>query len=250
LNLPADRSSIRRTPFTTKLDVTGTTVRSRNRFLSALFGFLVPGLGHVYIGRARRFLLFASAYLAVVLALGLAGLLSTFVGMATYVVLLVSLYVFGIMDPPILVRPGTFEPKWYNHWYGYVGWAALALIFFSVVPLIRESVLGHSVFRVPGIAMVPAIQPRDIVLVDTRAFAANAPAAKEVVVVRGTKSGLLYVRRISAQTGPSTVSLIKDNPEPSSADLELSSVSTNEIVGKVTYVFFSWSADRIGRRVE
>jgi hypothetical protein len=225
-------------------------VRSRNRFLSALFGFLVPGLGHVYVGRARRFLLFAAAYLAVVLTLGLAGLLSTFVGMATYVVLLFSLYVFGIVDPPIFARPGTFEPKWYNRWYGYVGWAVLALILFSVVPVIRESVLGHSVFRVPGIAMVPTIQPRDIVLVDTRAFAAHAPAVREVVVVRGPKTGLLYVRRVSAQTGPSTVSLIKDNPEPSSADLELASVSTKDIVGKVTYVAFSWSADRIGRHID
>src|SRR5881394_3059844 len=62
------------------LDVTGNAVRSRNRFLSALFGFLVPGLGHVYVGRARRFLLFAATYLVVVLGLGLTGLLSTFVG--------------------------------------------------------------------------------------------------------------------------------------------------------------------------
>jgi hypothetical protein len=225
-------------------------VLSRNRFLSALFGFVVPGLGHVYVGRARRFLLFAAAYLAVVFALGLAGLLSTFGGMATYVALLIALYAFGVVDPPILARPGTFEPRWYNRWYGYVGWATLALIFFSVVPLTRESVLGHSVFSVPGTAMVPAIQPRDIVLVDTRAFAANAPAVKEVVVVRGPKSGLLYVRRISAQTSSSTVSIIKDNPEPSSADLELSSVSTTDILGKVTYVLFSRATERIGRRVE
>ena len=225
-------------------------MRSRNRFLPVLFGFFVPGLGHVYVGRARRFLLFAAAYFVVVLTLGLAGLLSTFVGMATYVVLLFSLYVFGIVDPAILARPGTFEPKWYNSWCGYVGWAALALIFFSVIPVMRESVLGHSVFRVPGVAMVPAIQPRDIVLVDTRAFAASVPAVREVVVVRGPMTGLLYVRRVSAQTGPSTVSLIKDDPEPSSADRELSSVSTKDILSKVTYVFFSWSTERIGRRVE
>ena len=222
----------------------------RNRFLSALFGFLVPGLGHVYVGRARRFMLFAVAYFAVVFALGIAGLLSTFGGMAVYVGLLFALYLFGIVDPPMVARPGAFEPKWYNRWYGYVGWIAVAVVALYLVPVTREPVLGFSVFRVPGIAMVPAIEPRDIVLVDTRAFVSRPPAANEVVIVRGPQSGLLYIRRVSGQPSSTNLSLVKDNPEPSSADLELKNIPVSGVVGKVTYVFFSWKADRIGRRVE
>lgn len=227
-----------------------TAVATRNRFLSSLFGFLVPGLGHVYIGRALRFVVFAVAYFAVVFGLGLAGLLSTFWGQAVYVGLLLALYLFGIVEPPIVATRKHFEPRWYNCWYGYVSWVALAVIALGVVPVIREPVLGFAVFRVPGAAMVPAIEPRDIVLVDTRAFVNRAPIANEVVVVRGPQTGLLYVRRVRTQPGSDDLTLTKDNPEPSRFDLQFANVPVSEAIGKVTYVFFSASADRIGRRVE
>ena len=227
-----------------------TAVATRNRFLSALFGFLVPGLGHVYIGRALRFSVFAVAYFAIVLGLGLAGFLSTFWGQAVYVGLLLTLYLFSIVEPPIVATRKPFEPRWYNRWYGYIGWIALAVIALSVIPLMRESILGFAVFRVPGGAMVPAIEPRDIVLVDTRAFVNRAPVANEVVIVRGPQTGLLYVRRVRTQPGSVHLTLIRDNPEPSRSDLELARVPVSEAIGKVTYVFFSANAARIGRRVE
>jgi signal peptidase I len=223
---------------------------NRSRFVSALLGFLVPGLGHVYVGRAKRFVLLAVAYFVVVFGLGMASLLSTFGGMAVYVCLLFALYLFGIVDPPLVARPVSFKRKWYNRWYGYVGWIAVAVVALCLVPVIREPVLGFSVFRVPGIAMVPAIEPRDIVLVDTRVFVSRSPAANDVVVVRGPHSGLLYIRRVSGQPSSTSLSLVKDNPEPSSADLELKSIPVSGVIGKVTCVFFSWKADRIGRRVE
>ncbi|MBI4206701.1 MAG: S24/S26 family peptidase [Betaproteobacteria bacterium] len=224
--------------------------RSRSRLLSALFGFLVPGLGHIYIGRARRIVLVAIAYFAVVFCLGIAGLLSTFGGAAVYVGLLLALYLFGIADPPIVVKPQAFEPKWYNRWYGYVGWIALVFIAMSVVPVIREPVLGFSVFRVPGTSMMPAIEPRDIVLVDTRAFADSPPALNDVVIVRGPRSGFLYVRRVAKEHGPDSLFFKKDNQEPSTADLELQNVPVSEALGRVTYVFYSWNTARIGRRIE
>src|SRR5207253_6380196 len=50
--------------------------RARNPFLAAVLGVFAPGLGHVYVGRARRFGIAAVAVLGLFLALGVGGALS------------------------------------------------------------------------------------------------------------------------------------------------------------------------------
>jgi O-antigen/teichoic acid export membrane protein len=68
----------------------------------------------VYIGRAWRFGLPAVILIASFVVLGIFGVLSTFVGMATYFVASGALYLYAIADPPLLARHlKTFAPRWY-----------------------------------------------------------------------------------------------------------------------------------------
>jgi signal peptidase I len=221
----------------------------RNSLLAAALGFLIPGLGHLYIGRAKRFGVPALGIIALILALGLTGALSTFIGFAIYIIAFVALYLFAIVDPPLQARHHQFHPKWYNHWYGYLGWIAIPIIFSAALPVVRESLLGYSTFRVPTAAMSPTIEPKEIILVNTHAFQARFPSAGDVVVVRGPQTGRLFIRRISKVNGTS-FAFANDNPQAIGNVAELDAASRDEIVGRVTYVLYSDTSMRIGRQVE
>ena len=225
--------------------------RPRSSVLAGALGFIAPGLGHLYLGRARRFAIPAIAILAIFLALGLAGVLSTFIGMAAYLVALAVLYLYAIADPPMLARRlETFVPKWYNHWYGYAGWVAILIGISVVLPEVRESLLGYSTFRVATTVMTPTIEPGEIILVDTHAFRSRSPTIGDVVVVQGPQGDRLFIRRVSAQANASSVSLVTDKPLGAAADAALATVPVSHIRGRVTYVLYSPTASHIGRRVE
>jgi hypothetical protein len=100
--------------------------------------------------------------------------------------------------------------------------------------------------------MSPTIQPRDIVLVDTHAFRSHEPAPGEVVIVRGPRTGTLFIRRVSPSTTPLAFSFIIDNPAAPVAEpvAELASVPASQIIGRVTYVLYSPAVQRIGLRVK
>jgi len=185
----------------------------------------------------------------VVAGLAAMGAFPTFFGMAFYVLTLFGVVAYSFVDPAVQAkRDASFEPRWYNRWYVYLGWIVLVIMVLNVPRLIRESVLGFSAFRVPSAAMHPAIAPKDIILVDTRAYRSRSPGVKEVVVVHSPTNGLMYVRRVSKLDGR-TLSLVADSPTPSAGD-SLSSVSVSDVLGKVTYVMYSHDFDRIGRKVD
>ena len=188
--------------------------------------------------------------LSLLFALGLVGVLSTFVGMATYLIAVAGLYVYAVVDPPFLAKHlETFVPKWYNRWYGYAGWIGILLGLSILLAEVREPLLGYSTFRVPSAAMAPTIEPRDIILVDTRAFRAENPAVGDVVVVHGTQTGRSFIRRVSGRTG-SSFSFTGDNASALGMVAELEGVSSSSFLGRVTYVLYSPNTARIGLRVE
>jgi hypothetical protein len=222
---------------------------TRSRLLAGLFGFLVPGLGHLYIGRAIRFAPAVLFLFLVVAGLAAMGAFPTFFGMAFYVLTLFGVVAYSTIDSMVQAKPdASFERRWYNRWYVYLGWLLLVIVVLNVPRLIRESVLGFSAFRIPTAAMYRAIAPKDIILVDTRAYRSRSPDAKEVVVVHNPTNGLMYVRRVSKLDG-STLSLVSDSPGASAGD-SLSSASVSDVLGKVTYIMYAHEFARIGRKVD
>jgi len=224
--------------------------RPRSAILACVLGLVVPGLGHLYVGRAARFGIAAILCLAGLAALALLGALSTFAGYVALITALAALYLFSIVDPPLLARRiETFAPKWYNRWYGYAAWVVVVILFNGVFPEAREPVLGYGTYRLPSAIMAPAIASGEIVLADTRAYRSRAPAIGDVVVVRGPSSGILFVRRVAMARDASSRLLVTDDPMGGGVP-ELAGVSADHLVGQVTYVLYSPTWNRIGRRVE
>ncbi len=69
---------------------------SRSSTAAICLNFLIPGAGHLYLGRAARFV-FAAVVLFIVLALlGLYSTMSSLQFLQTYIGLLSLLYLFGV----------------------------------------------------------------------------------------------------------------------------------------------------------
>jgi hypothetical protein len=223
---------------------------ARSKLVAGFLGFVTPGLGHLYVGRPARFAPAVLLLFAVVAALAAFGGFPTFHGMALYVLTLLVIVAFSTIDPLLQAQPRTdFVPRWYNRWYVYLGWLVLVVAVLNFPRLIRESVLGFSAFRVPGVAMQPTIKPRDMILVDTRAYRSRLPDVKDVVVVHNPANGLMYVRRVS-RLDTATISLASDNPAAADNDSQLAAMPLSNLLGKVTYVMYSQDFGRIGQKIE
>lgn len=224
-------------------------MRTRYSLWAALLGFLAPGLGHLYVARARRFIFPAAAFLLIFALLAALEALSTFIGMVIFILLFIALAIFGVLDAAIIAhRINAFEPKWYCRWYVYLGWAAFLTAIFNTVPQFRESLLGYSSFRLQANSMAPTIEAGEIILVDTRTTD-EPPTVGSVVVVRSPSNARMYVRRISDLSVPGKASFKSDNVLGAETDLSLQNISLSNLFGRVTYIFYSENKDRIGRAI-
>jgi tetratricopeptide (TPR) repeat protein len=95
---------------------TGCADRRRLPWLAGVLGFLMPGLGHIYVGRAGRgVLLFVVFQLFSWVAFASKSTSLPVIGIAG-----LTLWLISVTDPVMTARQLTsFEPKKYNRWWFY-----------------------------------------------------------------------------------------------------------------------------------
>jgi signal peptidase I len=224
-------------------------VLSTRPWLAGFSGLILPGSGHVYVGRLARFAVIFGIAIALYCALAIAGKLSSF---PFYVLALVGLaggVLLSAFDAYRVSRKGqSVRAKWYQRWWMYV----LLLVAFGVVGesfrATRESVFGFGVYRVPSELMQPTILPGEHILVDTRAFRNAAPYAGDVVVYYDRELNSLFIRRVAVVSG-SAIDLTWDNKSVS-APLGSTTIPPGDLRGRVTSVFWSLGDGRIGKDVK
>ena len=69
----------------------------RNRWLAGALGLLAPGLGHLYLGPASRFVACALAAVAIIAILAMTGAIPTFTGFVVYAATLLALPLCSIV---------------------------------------------------------------------------------------------------------------------------------------------------------
>jgi signal peptidase I len=114
---------------------------------------------------------------------------------------------------------------------------------------LKEPVLGYSAFKISNQAMSPALEPRDVVLVDTCAFSSRSPEIGEVIVIRKPDTNRSYIRRVSTRPIEGAVTVVSDQSLGVSAESQTLTVPLSEVVGQITYVMYSRDNARIGQRV-
>lgn len=220
----------------------------RNRWLAGALGLLAPGLGHLYLGRASRFVVCALAAVAIIAILAMTGAIPTFAGFVVYVATLLALPLFSIVDALLARGIEGFVPKWYNRWYVYVGWFVLVVAAWSLLVGARSSVLGYGIMRMPSPTMAPTIEPGELVLVDTRAYRERLPDGGDVVIVWSPRSRTYYVKR-ALVVSPGGLSFENDNPRMRMPLDNLNAPDELIMHGRVTHVLYSPDTSRIGRQI-
>lgn len=178
----------------------------KSRFLTALFAFMAPGGGHIYISKPINGLSVAAAMCAIYVALGLSGFMSEFWGVVTFFVAIVIMYLYSIVDSVISVwkRPEVAE-QWYSQWYVCLLFIVCFSLLFSELISRRSSLFGYHTYKVTAGSMSPTLQPGDFISVNTEY---TEPKLGDVVAFLYPENrSVTYVKRIAA-IGPSRVSIV------------------------------------------
>jgi signal peptidase I len=182
--------------------------RGPSPWVATLLSVLTPGLGHFYIGQARRgIVLFALILVAdVLLMFALMGVLARFWMFATSLVLLLGLWCFILIDATLrAARMRDYPQHGYNWWPIYAGAFIVACVV-TAVPCIygaNASSLGHlGVFRAASSSMEPTLRHHEYFLADSTYYHNHQPSRGDVAVyVPPQQAGRHYIKRIVAVEG-------------------------------------------------
>jgi signal peptidase I len=188
--------------------MTSPTLKKRNPVIAGLLSLVFPGLGHVYVGEARRGLVMLGAAYLLILLLGAGGMLSRLWGYGAMVALLIALPPGAVIDSVLLARRrGAVTPKPYNKWYVYAAGALLLLAIPNLVASNRGLLLGYETYRHAAGGMQPTLLPGDYFLADTRGYPGARPARGDIIAFRfPPEPGVIYIKRVVA-VGPAKVAL-------------------------------------------
>jgi hypothetical protein len=142
----------------------------RNPWVAALLTVLAPGLGHIYVGEARRGLLGAAAIGVVVLAVMLPVRAAPW-NLLVPILGALAIYAWLLVDAFRAARRlgEAYEPRWYNRWFIYavlftamVGLSEARRVWlFEIFPRGRDQVLIVKLFAKPPASGVIVPGPAD-----------------------------------------------------------------------------------------
>jgi signal peptidase I len=182
--------------------------RSPSPWVAALLTVLTPGLGHLYIGQARRGItLFVLVMIAdTLLMFAMMGVLARFWMFATSFALLIGLWLFILQDAIMRARrtpPSPLQSQ--NRWTIYVGAFALACLVFAApcIYALQAKASGRLLWlSVTSSSMEPTLEAGEFFLADATYYRARLPMRGEVAVYKHPKqSDLHYIKRIVAVEG-------------------------------------------------
>ncbi len=89
--------------------------------------------------------------------------------------------------------------------------------------------------RVTGESMQPTLLPGDILLVDTRAYAASPPQLGDIVLAHHPyQKDLTIIKRVVDITSEGRLVLHSDNPSVGSDSRSFGTLSPQRLIGRVT----------------
>jgi signal peptidase I len=182
--------------------------RGPSPLVAALLTVLTPGLGHLYIGQARRGItLFILVMIAdTLLMFAMMGVLARFWMFATCLLLLLALWLFILIDATTRAyRMQDFPDHGYNRWPVYAGAFVLACLVFAAPCLyaVHARASGNLLWmNAVTASMEPTLREGEYFLADATYYRNRAPSRGEVAVYVHPKSpDLHYIKRIVAVEG-------------------------------------------------
>jgi signal peptidase I len=182
--------------------------RGPSAWVAALLTVLTPGLGHLYIGQARRGItLFVLVMIAdTLLMFAMMGVLARFWMFATSFALLVGLWLFILFDAVMRARRTPHSAlQSQNRWTIYVGAFVLACLVFAApcIYALQAKASGRLLWlSVTSSSMEPTLETGEYFLADATYYRGRLPMRGEVAVYKHPKQAdLHYIKRIVGVEG-------------------------------------------------
>jgi signal peptidase I len=238
----------------------------RKRWLAAVMGLSMPGMGQIYNGELIKgisiFIIFLALYvmgfqLTVRLPdrLLLTGVLCTITA---------TIAIYGIAAVAAFRGAGTlgagYRPRRFNRWYFYLAVWMLGCV------LISNGVYGYAkrnfieAFRIPTISMEPTVIKGDRVLADKTAYERMPLKRGDIVIfVFMDDRSKRYIKRVEALPGDTiklqdgtvrtvphgSIYVLGDNREHSDDSRRFGFVPMSDVIAKVRQIYYSSGADGI-----
>lgn len=243
---------------------------------------LVAGWGLVYVGRIKWAIVVAAIIYGGVMLLGLLGLAATPIGLYVFFGFVVTVKLISAIVSAVLARRyngPTDVPRKRFHAL-YVG--VLIVLTFMIIEVLRVPLMGFKNYYIPTGSMSPTVAVGDYIVADLKA---GAPKVGNIVVYRrngteaikrvagvggdtlaivngelihnGENLGLFHAPadRVNGPASmelaplkvePGHVYLLGDNRNNSNDSRFMGQVAVEDVVGKVTGIWFSEERARIG----
>ncbi len=176
--------------------------------VTALLTALTPGLGHIYLGQARRGItLFVLVMIAdTLLMFAMMGVLARFWMFAVSLGLLLGLWLYIMVDAiQRAYRMRDYPHEGYNRWTTYAGAFVLACIIFAgpCIYAVHANSSGQLlVMNAIAPSMEPTLRVGEYFLADATYYRSRAPSRGDVAVYLHPKqTHLYYIKRIIAVEG-------------------------------------------------
>jgi signal peptidase I len=209
-------------------------VSRRSPVRASALNAIIPGLGHLYVGRAKRAILMLVGMEGISVVLGQFGLFASYAGLLLFY-LIHGVWIYLIYDSFALAkRSPDAAPKWYMHKVWYAFYAVVFLVVSTLLGAYRAELYGFDLYPVRDDLMAPTLAQDDLVLVDAKAYRGAGPGPGDVVVIDFGDQGLELRRVKSADSEGAEVAV--DDPTAVQYD---GYISLTSIRGRVTGVVFS-----------
>jgi signal peptidase I len=182
--------------------------RGPSPWITALLTVLTPGLGHIYLGQARRGItLFVLVMIAdTLLMFAMMGVLARFWMFAVSLGLLLGLWLYIMVDAiGRAYRMRDYPHEGYNRWTTYAGAFVLACIIFAApcIYAVHANASGQLlVLNAVTPSMEPTLRVGEYFLADATYYRSRAPSRGDVAVYLHPKQAhLYYIKRIIAVEG-------------------------------------------------
>ena len=184
------------------------TRRGPSPWVTALLTVLTPGLGHIYIGQARRGItLFILVIIAdTLLMVAMMGVLARFWMFAVSVGLLLGLWLYIMLDAILRAhRMREYPHEGHHRWTTYAGAFVVACIVFAgpCIYAIHAKTSGQLLWlNAVNTSMEPTLRLGEYFLADATYYRSRDPSRGEVTVYTHPKQPQLhYIKRIVAVGG-------------------------------------------------
>jgi signal peptidase I len=161
-------------------------LKKREPILAFFLSLVAPGLGHIYNGHLKEGVSFLAGFLLVYLMFS--SLLLKFYGMVCYVVIMVSLFLYILLDALLgAIKLRAIALKSHHKWYIYL--AVFLLSSVVIRPLLGWTIKNYIVraYKIPSSGMEPTLLVGDHLIANMRIYKSEKPKRGDIVIFEFSK---------------------------------------------------------------